>query len=150
MLWTLQKSFRKWSLMGFLIRNLQTCKLQLWALRTFKTPEITSLVVFVCSEQCPRGSLQNNCSKQQLKTSRKACKCAWNGLPRGCFTSWRTSKGRNQNFERQNKVSAMPMPMSVSMLMRYFEMIQENYGKLFRCKNSGTENRVSALFLEYS
>ena len=44
----------------------------------------------------------------------------------------------------------MPMPMSVSMLMRYFEMIQENYGKLFRCKNSGTENRVSALFLEYS
>ena len=44
----------------------------------------------------------------------------------------------------------MSMPMSVPMLMRYFQMIQGNYGKLFRCKNSGTENRVSALFLEYS
>ena len=42
------------------------------------------------------------------------------------------------------------MPMAVPMLMRYFQMIQGNYGKRFRYENSVTENRVSALFLEYS
>ena len=50
--------------MGFLIRNLQTCKLQLSALRDFKTHEITSTVELPSSEAGTNG-----CSKQQLKPS---------------------------------------------------------------------------------
>ena len=34
----------------FIIRNIQTCKLQLSTLRVFKTPEITSTVEFLSSE----------------------------------------------------------------------------------------------------
>ena len=48
--------------MGFVIRNLQTSKLQLSTLRVFKTLEIKSTVEFLSSEA---GA--NNCSKQQLK-----------------------------------------------------------------------------------
>ena len=47
--------------MGFLIRNLQTCKLQLSALRVFKDPDITHTVEFPSSEAG---------TKQQLKPPR--------------------------------------------------------------------------------
>ena len=43
--------------MGFLIRNLQTCKLQLLALRVFKIPENsreTSTVQLLSSEASPK------------------------------------------------------------------------------------------------
>ena len=36
--------------MGFLIRNSQTCKMQLSAVNLFKTSEITSTVDFLSSE----------------------------------------------------------------------------------------------------
>ena len=39
----------------FLIRNIQTYKLQLSALRVFKTPEITSTVKFLSSEAGANG-----------------------------------------------------------------------------------------------
>ena len=39
----------------FLIRNILTCKLQLSALRVFKTPEITSTVEFLSSEAGANG-----------------------------------------------------------------------------------------------
>ena len=39
----------------FLIRNIQTSKLQLSALRVFKTPEITSTVKFLSSEAGANG-----------------------------------------------------------------------------------------------
>ena len=39
----------------FLIRNIQTFKLQLSALRVFKTPEITSTVEFISSEAGANG-----------------------------------------------------------------------------------------------
>ena len=48
--WNLQKISRKWSLIWFLIRNTQIRKLQLSALRVFKTPEITSMAKFLSSE----------------------------------------------------------------------------------------------------
>ena len=41
--------------MGFLIRNLQTCKMQLSAVSVFKTPEITSTVKFLFSEAGANG-----------------------------------------------------------------------------------------------
>ena len=36
--------------MGFFIRNLQTCKLHVSALRVFKTPKVASTMEFLCSE----------------------------------------------------------------------------------------------------
>ena len=45
--------------MGFLIRNLQTYRLQFSASRVFKTPEITFTVEFV-QNKALTGSLQNN------------------------------------------------------------------------------------------
>ena len=50
MVWNLQKTFRKWSLIWFFIRNTQTYKLQLSALRVFKTLEIASMGEFLSSE----------------------------------------------------------------------------------------------------
>ena len=41
--------------MGLLIRNLQTCKMQLSDLRVFKTPGITSAVEFLSSEAGANG-----------------------------------------------------------------------------------------------
>ena len=51
--------------MGFLIRNFQTYKLQLLGLPVFETSEITWRTFF--QKQALTGSLQSNCSKQQLK-----------------------------------------------------------------------------------
>ena len=53
--------------MEFFFSKLQACELQPSALRVFKTPEITSHVVFCLHKQVLTGSLQNSCSKQQLK-----------------------------------------------------------------------------------
>ena len=53
--------------MGFLNKNLQTCKMQLSALSVFKTPEITSTVEFFLQKKVLTGFLQNNCSKLRLK-----------------------------------------------------------------------------------
>ena len=65
-----QKFSKNKSLMRFLIRNLQTWKLQLSALPVFKTPQMTSTVKFLFSE-AGAGFLQSNCSKQQLKFARR-------------------------------------------------------------------------------
>ena len=47
--------------------------LQTAVLRVFKSVKVTSMVEFLSSEELVTGSLQNNCSKPQLKPSRKAC-----------------------------------------------------------------------------
>ena len=41
--------------MGFLIRNLQACKMQLSAVSVFKTPELTSTMEFFSSEAGANG-----------------------------------------------------------------------------------------------
>ena len=42
-------------MVGFLIKNLQTCKVQFSALRVFKTPDSTSTVEFLSSEAGANG-----------------------------------------------------------------------------------------------
>ena len=72
LLWNLQNISKKWSLLRLLIRNLQTCKLQPYAfLKLLKQRPWRSSFL---QNQALMGSLQNNCSKLQLKPSRKACK----------------------------------------------------------------------------
>ena len=46
--------------MGFLIRNLQTCKLQLSVLRVFKIHEITPTVEFLSSEPGPEAATKTS------------------------------------------------------------------------------------------
>ena len=46
----LTENFQEVTLKGFLIRNLQTCKMLLSAVSVVKTPEITSTVKFLSSE----------------------------------------------------------------------------------------------------
>ena len=59
--------FSKWYLMKFLLSKLQACKLKPSSLRVFKTPELTSLADSFLQKQALTGSLQDRCSKQQLK-----------------------------------------------------------------------------------
>ena len=107
--------------MGFLIRNLQTSKMQLSALRVFKTPEMRLLWSSFLQKQALTGFLQNNCSKQERQQVYLKSTSPW------MFSSCKTLKGKNKDFARQNKFSAMPMPMPMLMLMtrcqcRYFQM----------------------------
>ena len=144
LLWNLQKISKKWSLLRLLIRNLQSCKLQPYAfLKLLKQcPWWSSFL----QNQALRGSLWNNCSKLQLKPSRKACKCyekdflidvLLHNKPR------KTTKLRKAKWDFCNANAEV----NASTDCQYFQMVQQNYTNH---KNSGTGNWVCALFLEYS
>ena len=75
--------------------------MQLSALRVFKNPEIKSSVEFLSSEADANGFLQYNCSKQEGQQVYLKSTSQW------MFSSYKTSKGKNKDFARQNKLFAM-------------------------------------------
>ena len=98
--------------MGFLIRDLQNCKLQLSALCVFKIPEITSTVEFLSSEQA-------------LNNSQNLPGRATSVLEKDFLIDFLLHN--KLHFERQNRPFAMPTPTSLPMLT-------------FSYKSSDTEN----------
>ena len=54
--------------MGFLIRNLQTCKLHVSVLRVFKTPKVASAVEFLSSEAGANGLSREKLLQTATKT----------------------------------------------------------------------------------
>ena len=114
---SLQKISRKRSLMGFLIGNLQTCKLQLSALRVFKDPEITHTVEFPSSEAG---------TKQQLKPPRPTSVLE-KDFPIAVSLYNKLQKAKINTSKDKINFLKMPTPTSMPTL-------------IFRYKNSGTEN----------
>ena len=60
--------------MGFLIRNLQTCKMQLSAVSFFKTPEIMSTMEFLSAEAGANRFSTEYYPKQRLKLPGRCAK----------------------------------------------------------------------------
>ena len=91
--------------MGFLTRNLQTCKMQLSALLVFKTREITSTVEFLSSEARANGFFYrinalnidwNSQEGQQVYLKGKV-------FHHGCFLHIKLRKAKNKELARQNQ-----------------------------------------------
>ena len=135
-IWNLQNIFRKWPLLRVLIRNLQTCKVLPYVfLKLLKQRPWWSSFF---QKQALTGSLQNNCSKQQLKPFRKAGKCY--------------EKDFLMDFllhNRKRKINFLQCRCwcQCQCWCRYFQMVLQNYTNH---KNSGTGNWVWALLLKYS
>ena len=83
--------------MGFLIRNLQTCKLQLSVMRVFKIPEITSIMEFLSSEAGRPTSVLEKDFLMDVLLGKKLQKAKIN-----------TSKGKI-NFLQCRRRRSMPM-----------------------------------------
>ena len=103
--------------MGFLIGNLQTCKFQLQALDVCKTTEITPTVITPTPETTPSflqkqmltGSLQNNCSKQQLKFPGRPASVLQKDFTMDVLPLNKLPKAKS-NFCNVNGDAEMPMP----------------------------------------
>ena len=96
------ENFQKWSLIRFLIKNMQTYKLQRSALRVFKTRRITSTVEFLFQEQALMDSLQNHCSKQQLKLPRRPVSVLEKDFTVDVLLSKRLRKSKIKTSKRKN------------------------------------------------
>ena len=99
------------------------------------------MVEFISSEaDAITGSLQNNCSKQQIKPSRKAC-ILWKDFLMDVLLHNKPRKTKIKTSTGKIKF------LRCQCWCRYFQMVLRKYSN---CKNSGTGNWAWALFLEYS
>ena len=75
--------------MGFLIRNLQTCKLHVSVLPVFKTPKVASAVEFLSSEAgangLPREKLLQTATKTFQEDLQVYLQVYLKKLPNECF-----------------------------------------------------------------
>ena len=133
--------------MGFLIGNLQTCKFQLQALDVCKTTEITPTVITPTPETTPSflqkrmitGSLQNNCSKQQLKLPGRPARVLQKDFTIDVLLL--------NNFQRQNKIFTMSMVM-LRCQYRHFQMAVKSLRPVYTKQNFQLSPWVLLLLLD--
>ena len=135
--------------MGFLIGNLQTCKSQLQTLDVCKTTEITPTEITPTPQTTPSflqkqmltGSLQNNCSKQQLKLPGRPASVLQKDFTMDVLPL--------TSFQRQNQIFAMSMVM-LRCECRDFQMAVKSLPPVYTKQNFQLSPWVLLLLLEVS
>ena len=145
-LWDSQKIFRKWFLMGSLIKNLQDCIFQLCVF--LKLLKLRPLWCSFLHKQALTGSPQNNCCKQLLKRRlpRRPANVFQKGFLLDLLLHNKPQIAKIKTSKGKIKFLQCRCPRLCRYWCRYVQMVLGNYSKLFRCKNSGTENWVCTLF----